>query len=119
MNEKELTMRWIEYFLQEIPTFYIEELYRANMDDWEEVTIGHEDDEDFNYYALPIWADMYRFDNVDGRIWIENHIKEVSECGFRIYYWRKYDEYVFGINGCGYNFMEAHWIPLFRKWKNS
>ena len=37
----------------------------------------------------------------------------MSECGFRIYYSEKYG-YFFGIDGAGYDFYEAHWIPLYK-----
>ena len=37
----------------------------------------------------------------------------MSECGFRIY---KHEEWgcFFGIDGAGYNFYDAHWIPLYK-----
>ena len=37
----------------------------------------------------------------------------MADCGFRIYQSEDYG-YVFGIDGAGYNFYEAHWIPLYK-----
>ena len=52
-------------------------------------------------------ADDYWMEELDG-------IKVMSDCGFRIY---ESDDwgYFFGIDGCGYDFYEAHWIPAYRK----
>lgn len=40
----------------------------------------------------------------------------LAEAGveFRIYEQEDF-EYIFGIDGCGYDFYEAHWIPLYEK----
>lgn len=72
---------------------------------------------------LPMWGTMWQFgDNCDDYWLIEqNGIQLMSNCGFRIY---EHDEwgYFFGIDGAGYDFYEAHWIPLYKarglKWHN-
>lgn len=68
--------------------------------------------EDDDYF--PMWGTMWQFsDSCDDR-WLENHLDEMANCGFRIY---ESDEfgYFFGIDGAGYDFYEAHWIPLYSK----
>lgn len=64
---------------------------------------------------LPMWGWMWQFGNSCDDWWLENKdgIKIMSECGFRIY---EHDEwgYFFGIDGAGYDFYEAHWIPLYK-----
>lgn len=62
---------------------------------------------------LPMWGTMWTFKDSADNWWIENHLQEMAECGFRIY---ESDElgYFFGINGAGYSFYEHHWIPLYK-----
>lgn len=38
----------------------------------------------------------------------------MSQCGFRIFRSEEFG-YFFGIDGAGYDFYEAHWIPLIRE----
>ena len=46
----------------------------------------------------------------------------MANCGFRIYESEDYG-YIFGIDGAGYDFYEAHWIPLYKaiglKWHDN
>lgn len=48
--------------------------------------------------------------------WLEecDGIQAMSECGFRIYEHEEFG-YFFGIDGMGYDFYEAHWLPLYNK----
>ena len=67
---------------------------------------------------LPMWGTMWQFgDGIDDD-WLsgqfgENGLKLMSECGFRIYEHEEFG-YFFGIDGAGYDFYEAHWIPLYK-----
>lgn len=65
--------------------------------------------------ALPMWGTMWSFGDSADDWWLEDGdgIKLMSECGFRVY---ESDEfgYFFGIDGAGYNFYDAHWIPLYK-----
>lgn len=64
---------------------------------------------------LPMWGTMWSFGDSADDWWLEEDdgIKLMSECGFRIY---ESDEfgYFFGIDGAGYDFYDAHWIPLYK-----
>lgn len=66
------------------------------------------------YDGLPMWGTMWQFSNGCDNWWLENHLQEMADCGFRIYEQEDF-EHVFGIDGCGYDFYEAHWIPLYEK----
>ena len=55
-----------------------------------------------------------RFSDSCDNWWLENHLQEMADCGFRIYEQEDFG-YVFGIDGCGYDFYESHWIPLYEK----
>ncbi len=66
-------------------------------------------------YMLPMWRWMWTFDDSADDYWLEelDGIRIMSECGFRIYEHEEFG-YFFGIDGCGYDFYEAHWIPLYK-----
>lgn len=64
---------------------------------------------------LPMWGWMWSFDDSADDYWLEelDGVRIMSECGFRIYEHEEFG-YFFGIDGCGYDFYEAHWIPLYK-----
>ena len=76
-----------------------------NMEDFE---VEHDD-------FLPMWGTMWTFgDGIDNN-WIEDHVglQAMADCGFRIYEQEDF-QYIFGIDGAGYDFYEQHWIPLYK-----
>ena len=80
-----------------------------------EIRCEYEDFEVEYYDHFPMWGTMWSFgDSVDDW-WLEekNGIELMSECGFRIYESEEFG-YFFGIDGGGYDFYEAHWIPLYK-----
>lgn len=109
---REATQVWVNEF-NAIPQGMIEQLMIDHPDEWEEVTIFDEDDEPDG--VLPMWGTMWSFgDNCDDW-WLEekNGIEIMSKCGFRIYHHEEFG-YFFGIDGCGYSFVDEHWIPLYK-----
>ncbi len=73
--------------------------------------------------GLPMWGTMWAFANSLDDSWLEDedNLRKMAECGFRIYESEDY-EYIFGIDGAGYNFYDEHWIPLYKarglQWHN-
>ena len=67
------------------------------------------------YERLPMWGTMWAFGDSCDNWWIENaeNLQKMADCGFRIYEQEDYG-YIFGIDGAGYDFYEAHWIPLYK-----
>ena len=63
--------------------------------------------------GLPMWGTMWEFKNICDEQWLENNLQAVANCGFRIYESEDYG-YLIGIDGAGYDFYEAHWIPLYK-----
>lgn len=67
---------------------------------------------------LPMWSVMWAFhDDIDNE-WLNGeylgpHLQEMANCGFRIYEQEDYG-YIFGIDGAGYSFFEAHFVPLYK-----
>lgn len=63
--------------------------------------------------VLPMWGTLWSFGDSCDNWWLEDHLQEMADCGFRIYEQEDYG-YIFGIDGAGYDFYEAHWIPLYK-----
>lgn len=63
---------------------------------------------------LPMWGWMWAMTDMCDKAWIEDHLYEIANCGFRIYEQEDYG-YLIGIDGAGYDFYESHWIPLYRE----
>jgi hypothetical protein len=62
---------------------------------------------------FPMWGTLWTFNDSSDEDWAENHLQEMTNCGFRIY---ESDELgiFFGIDGAGYDFYREHWIPLYK-----
>lgn len=68
------------------------------------------------YGDLPMWGCLWAFNDMCDKDWIDNEENRVkmAQIGFRIYDSEDYG-YVFGIDGAGYDFYSAHWIPLYKE----
>ena len=69
--------------------------------------------EDERYFDswLPVWGWLWMVDN-SSKYFILDNLELVSDLGFRIYEDEEEDIYI-GIDGAGYDFYEAHWLPLY------
>ena len=63
----------------------------------------------------PMWGTMWSFyDPLDDDWLIKDvNLQAMSNCGFRIFEHKEYG-FFFGIDGAGYDFYEAHWVPLYK-----
>ena len=90
--------------------------YIIELNDGTLVRVDADELEVQRYDSLPMWGTMWQFGDSADDYWLEEMggIQIMSDCGFRIY---ESDEwgYFFGIDGCGYDFYEEHWIPLYKK----
>ena len=86
MNIDEAVKLWVERDFSNIPTELIKKAFK---DDFEE---------------LELLSSKYPE--------LDKHIREVEECGFLVY---ESDEtgILLGVDGCGYDFYEDHWKPLY------
>lgn len=75
------------------------------------------DEMDVQRDVLPMWGTMWAFGSPIDNWWLsdadENGLQKMADCGFRIYEQEDY-EYLFGIDGAGYDFYHEHWEPLYR-----
>lgn len=60
-----------------------------------------------------MWGNVWTFGEWLDKEWAEEHLQEISDCGFRIYQHDDIGLFI-GIDGAGYDFYEAHWIPLYK-----
>lgn len=93
-----------------------EQVFTVEMDDGVIVEVGIDDFEVERDSFLPMWGTLWSFGDSADDYWLEEcgGIKIMSECGFRVYHHEEFG-YIFGIDGAGYSFYEAHWIPLYKK----
>ena len=71
--------------------------------------LSREDDEYF-----PMWGTMWAFGSFEqDKCEDIDFLTQLANIGFRIYLSEDYG-YVIGIDGAGYDFYEAHWIPLYK-----
>lgn len=92
------------------------ELYCVELDNGLLVWVKEDDFEVERDGQLPMWGTMWSFGDSADDWWLEegDGIQAMSDCGFRIYEHEEFG-YFFGIDGCGYDFYEAHWLPLYNK----
>jgi hypothetical protein len=107
---KEASREWIQRF-DRIPTEIVWKLYNA---DDEIVEITPTTAAEYDSF-LPMWGTMWSFESSMDNEWLddEKNLQAMADCGFRIYMQENYG-YIFGIDGAGYDFYEAHWIPLYK-----
>lgn len=88
--------------------------YTVELDDGMKARVKNEDMEVEWDDDLPMWGTMWSFGESIDNWWLEEDgLQLMADCGFRIYEQEDY-QYIFGIDGCGYDFYEAHWIPLYK-----
>ena len=86
--------------------------YIVKLDNDETVTLENDNFEVLKEYGLPMWNTLWSFSDSCDINWAENHLQEIANCGFKIYQSEDYG-IIIGIDGCGYDFYESHWIPLY------
>ena len=91
------------------------ETYIIELDNGELVCVDESDFEIEREDGLPMWGYMWAFGDTIDNYWLEEKegLQVMADCGFRIYESEDWG-YVFGIDGAGYDFYEAHWIPLYK-----
>ena len=59
------------------------------------------------------WGYLFHPKNVIDEEWIRRNLDKVAECGFLVYNSEE-TGILLGIDGAGYDFYEAYWLPLYR-----
>lgn len=92
------------------------DLYFVEPDEGKMLSVERDDFEVERDGGLPMWYTMWSFGDSCDDWWLEegDGIQVMSDCGFRIYSHEEFG-YFFGIDGAGYDFYEAHWLPLYNK----
>ena len=92
--------------------------YQLNLEDHEDAELDAKEeakdaarDSYYDYYSeVPMWGTVF-VPNWD-QDWLRDNAEEVSRLGFIVYETDEIGVYV-GINGAGYDFYDAHWLPLY------
>ena len=61
----------------------------------------------------PMWSTWWRVTEWLDQVWISEHPEETAEAGFTLIYMDG-ELFALGIDGAGYRFLDAHWVPLYR-----
>lgn len=66
---------------------------------------------------IPMWSVLWSMGEDLDHQWINENLEKIASCGIEIF---EYDDgynqmHFLGINGCGYDFYESHWIPLYEQ----
>jgi hypothetical protein len=91
-----------------------EEEITVELDNGDELTTSADEVEVQRDDFLPMWGTLWAFSDNCDNYWLEDlgGLQAMANCGFRIYEQEDYT-YIFGIDGAGYDFYEAHWLPLY------
>ncbi len=100
---------WVNRDFSNIPTELIKKAFLENP---EELELLSSEYPELDYPAG--WGTMFHPEFSLDEEWIRENIDEVEQCGFLVY---DSDEtgILLGVDGAGYDFYDAHWIPLYRK----
>ena len=69
--------------------------------------------EEYGYIDMPMWSTWWRVCDRFDEVWISEHQEETVAAGFTLIF-RNGELFALGIDGAGYGFLEAHWVPLYR-----
>ena len=109
MREEEAVKLWVGRDFANIPTELIKRAFKDNPDELEMLSSEYPD---LDYPAG--WGTMFHPECSLDEEWIRENIEEVEQCGFLVY-----DSIetgiLLGVDGCGYDFYQAHWTPLYRR----
>ena len=65
-----------------------------------------------NLSIFQMWGTVWQSVGLQSE-WIGRNLDTVADCGFEIYEADDLDGYILGVDGAGYDFYEAHWVPLY------
>ena len=111
-TEDDCAHLWVQECFQNVDSGWITD----RPDFWERFEFYGEDGETCEYGPVdpPMWSTWFEPVDALDVDWIEGHTRTVAELGFTLIYADGYF-YALGIDGAGYNFYTAHWIPLYRR----
>lgn len=91
-----------------------EYVYDVELDTEGLMGFREEDITRLNNSDLPMWGTLWAFKESYecNKCGDTNTLRKIAECGYSIYDSEDYG-FVVGIDGCGYDFYEAHWMPLY------
>ena len=122
---KEAARAWVRDYFSAVPQWLVEEHnspeqweYFGKLGEYEAEAWGAE----YGSVYPPMWGTYFTPDDMLDEEWILDHMEEVAECGFTIIQNHENGFVALGVDGAGYSFYDAHWIPLYKarglKWSD-
>lgn len=104
-----------------IPTWLIEDSIKVCSEDWiicEKVEEWDDDEDDYvefytDYGNMPMWGWAFDPSGYLTYEWMDEHREPLMDIGFTIIENVDNGFWCLGIDGAGYDFYEAHWLPLY------
>lgn len=89
--------------------------YEVELDTGRKIKCKFDELEMEDYGSLPMWGTMWQFSDSCDNWWMEegDGVEAMSELGFKVWCSEEFG-YFFGIDGAGFDFYEAYWIPLYK-----
>jgi len=139
MNKREACERWVWGNFSMIPVTLLQKAYG---EDWEAISVlaptyeavkqewlaehGEEYKDEPEYWIedviqeacdeqaplFPMWGYVFVPAYAFEASWFEDYADDVARCGFTVYETDEIGVYL-GIQGAGYDFRQAHWLPLY------
>lgn len=110
-TEQECAQLWVNESFDNIS----EDLVLGQADFWEHwefYGIGDESDA-LEPVDNPMWATYFEIADRLDHDWATENAEAIARLGFTLIY-RDGDLWGLGIDGAGYSFYDAHWVPLYR-----
>lgn len=109
-TETECARCWINEDFEHIPDWLVTE--RQDLfDAWE--FYGINDSDEYGYIDAPMWGTYFMPNTSLDTDWLEANAEAVARLGFTLIF-HEGCLFAIGIDGAGYDFYEAHWVPLYR-----
>lgn len=91
-----------------------DKIYEIELEDGRVIRVHSDEFDVIRDGGVPMWGTLWSLKDPYDVEWMNRGgIEKMAECGFKIYESQKFG-YFFGIDGAGYSFYEAHWIPLYK-----
>lgn len=108
-TELEAVYAWVNEF-NAIENKVLLEAIGNEWDEWEVL----EDVEDDGVPEWPMWGWLWSFYDSADESWAWDHEKTLLDIGFTIIKNESEGWFYIGINGAGFDFYDAFWLPLYR-----
>ena len=109
-TEEECARCWIKEDFSKIPSLLVTE-QEGFFDRYE--FFSENEEGEYTYVGEPMWGTYFSPDDQVDCQWFQDNAEAVAKLGFTLIY-EDGEFFALGIDGAGFDFYEAYWIPLYR-----